>query len=438
MAFNQRSLAYTTRMNDKIGDRVTVKQRTKKKLVIEIELTQGDSFLAEEEVIQANLNVIGMEMTRNQLQTYDTDGATIRIGELTAYSKGSFPAEYQTPYGAITIDRHVYQTSDGGRTMCPLERTAGLCAHSTPKFAKMVANKYSQFSARDAAKDLEENHGRHVSPAFIQDIADAVGTEVEQYLIDGQWRIEPTIDPNRVASIACGLDGAMMPIRYKKWREAMAGTIAFYDEEGQRLETFYVAAAPEYGKEQFVDRFLISIQEAKAFAPHAKTIGLADGARWNWSILTPVCDDVVQDFYHASEYLAQASEAMYPDDIKQSKEWLDDACHRLKHKMGAASRLKHEMEEIHHAMIYRTKRKQTLERCIGYFAQGHSRMKYWKFTKNCLPIGSGVTEAACKVIIKERMCRSGCRWTIEKAAQVLLLRCMAKSGNQWSDFWKRR
>lgn len=424
-------------MNKKLSKNVTVKQSTRRKMVVEIELSDEDDFLSTEETIQEAVNAIGNEMTQVHLKGYDTAESTIRIGEVVAYSKGTFPATYQTPYGSITLDRHVYQTSDGGRTICPLEGNAGLCAHSTPKFAKSVAKKYSQVSAREAAMDLEENHGRRVSPAFIQDLVDAVGTEIEQYLIDGQWSIEPTIDANHVASIACGLDGAMMPILYQKWREAMAGTIAFYDELGNRLQTFYIAAAPEYGKDRFAERFLLSIEEAKAFAPHAKVIGVADGARWNWSILTPVCDDVVQDFYHASEYLSEAAEAMFPDNQEQAKEWLDDACHRLKHKMGAASRLRREMEDAINTMVYRTKRKKALERCIGYFTQGHSRMKYWQFTKNKLPIGSGVTEAACKVIIKTRMCRSGCRWTIEKAEQVLLLRCMAYSGDQETIFWKR-
>ena len=129
---------------------------------------------------------------------------------------------------------------------------------------------------------------------------------------------------------------------------------------------------------------------------------------------------------------------MYPGDPESAKEWLEDACHRLKHKVGAATRLIREMNDFLDDLTYRTKRKKAIERCVGYFSQGHSRMKYWKFSKHKLPIGSGVTEAACKVIIKTRMCRSGCRWTIESAEQVLLLRCMAYSGDQWPIFWKRR
>ncbi len=32
------------------------------------------------------------------------------------------------------------------------------------------------------------------------------------------------------------------------WREAMVGTLAFYDVEGERQHTIYLAATPEYGR----------------------------------------------------------------------------------------------------------------------------------------------------------------------------------------------
>jgi hypothetical protein len=35
------------------------------------------------------------------------------------------------------------------------------------------------------------------------------------------------------------------------YRQAMVSTIALYDNEGERLHTLYVAAAPEYGKAGF-------------------------------------------------------------------------------------------------------------------------------------------------------------------------------------------
>jgi len=41
------------------------------------------------------------------------------------------------------------------------------------------------------------------------------------------------------------------------------------------------------------------------------------------------------------------------------------------------------------------------------------------------PIGSGVTEAACKVIVKQRLCGSGMKWTEGGSAVVLSLRTLS-------------
>ncbi len=41
------------------------------------------------------------------------------------------------------------------------------------------------------------------------------------------------------------------------------------------------------------------------------------------------------------------------------------------------------------------------------------------------PIGSGVREAACKVIVKQRLCGSGMKWTEGGGAVVLSLRTLS-------------
>ena len=39
------------------------------------------------------------------------------------------------------------------------------------------------------------------------------------------------------------------------WREAMTGTITFYNKYGERMHTIYTAAPPEYGKQEFFKKF---------------------------------------------------------------------------------------------------------------------------------------------------------------------------------------
>ena len=63
-------------------------------------------------------------------------------------------------------------------------------------------------------------------------------------------------------------------------------------------------------------------------------------------------------------------------------------------------------------------------------------MDYANYQKRQLPIGSGVTEAACKTIVKQRLCRSGQRWKEKGVTVVLAIRCLDKS-NRWETFWQK-
>jgi hypothetical protein len=62
-------------------------------------------------------------------------------------------------------------------------------------------------------------------------------------------------------------------------------------------------------------------------------------------------------------------------------------------------------------------------------------MNYSSYLKRKIPIGSGVIEAACKVIVKQRMCNSGMRWTEEGARNILILRCFNETDGKWKNFW---
>jgi flagellar motor switch protein FliG len=46
---------------------------------------------------------------------------------------------------------------------------------STPKFAKTVSSKYSEFGGKRVQADLQNNHGRFISHNYAQDISNAVG-----------------------------------------------------------------------------------------------------------------------------------------------------------------------------------------------------------------------------------------------------------------------
>lgn len=65
--------------------------------------------------------------------------------------------------------------------------------------------------------------------------------------------------------------------------------------------------------------------------------------------------------------------------------------------------------------------KADLETTLTYFRNNiaKNRMNYASHVNKNLPIGSGVTEAACKTLVKQRLCGSGMRWKTKGAKVVL-------------------
>jgi hypothetical protein len=156
----------------------TIIARTPTSFTLQVKVPYNDSMLDFEETLQQRLNEAGVVATAEALKQFDTDGSPISVGSTKLTSKGQVEKDYQTPYGVATVARHVYQSSQGGPTYCPLDRDARIIVSSTPRFAKVISHKYAESSSPRVQLDLEENHGRAVSRCLIQDIADAVAAVV--------------------------------------------------------------------------------------------------------------------------------------------------------------------------------------------------------------------------------------------------------------------
>ena len=126
----------------------------------------------------------------------------------------------------------------------------------------------------------------------------------------------------------------------------------------------------------------------------------------------------------------------FPDNEKQREAWLEDRLHRLKHKMGAASRLLRELEAVD-LPKKTTANVEKLYKAISYMKNNQSLMRYYQSVSKNWPIGSGVTEAACKTLVKQRLCGSGMRWKHQSAAIILGIRALSQTKERWEQFWKR-
>jgi len=410
--------------------------RNEKSFTVQVEIPYSNSMLDGEEHLQRGLNEAGSLGTKEVLSQFNTDGSIIEIGGVKLYPHGERePKEFQSPYGPVVVDRYVYQSSEGGKRFVPLDQDARIVGTSTPKFAKMVSSKYACDGAPGVQRDLHDNHGRPVALSFIKNVSDLVGTIA--IAKEAAWSYKLPEFSKAVQSISVGLDGTCLNMMEDGWREAMCGTIAFFDKSGDRLHTIYSAAPPEYGKAKFLEKFGAEVDNVIELFPNKPIVGLADGAASNWGFLGERTDILTVDFWHMSEYLAKAANAMFPgkSNTQQRYEWLDRACHKAKHNFGAISRILGELKEFASSKRMRVDNKKQLNTVITYLTNHKAKMQYHKNIDQNLPIGSGVTEAACKAIVKNRMCKGAARWKQDGAEVVLTIRSIHMTSERWEQFW---
>lgn len=401
---------------------------------IRIEVALSRSMLDTEEVIQQALNEAGVLATAEALQQFDTDGSPLEMGATRWTSKGQEPKAYQTPYGEAVVQRHVYQTAAGGATFCPLERDARIIVTSTPRFAMQVSSKYGEGPGARVVNDLANNHGRAVTLCLVQDLAAAVGSVA--LAKEEQWHYATPALPAPVATVGIGLDGTCMLMCDDGKRQVMVGTISLYDRAGERLHTVYLAATPQYGKATFHARLSREIEHVVGLYPKAALTGIADGAEDNWTFLEEYTKDNCVDFHHVTDYLGGAARAVSPRSFAGRQEWLDRRCHDLKHKEGAAAEILVELQGLSRAGLGEFAL-EGLDKAITYFSNHKHQMDYAQRRAAHKPIGSGVTEGACKTIVKMRMCRGGAKWKEEGAAIVLSLRTLLYTTDRWEQFWAK-
>jgi hypothetical protein len=74
-----------------------------------------------------------------------------------------------------------------------------------------------------------------------------------------------------------------------------------------------------------------------------------------------------------------------------------------------------------------------IERICSFLERNANKMKYDEYLSKGYPIATGFIEGACRHVIKDRMERSGMRWSVNGAQHMLYLRCI-DSGRLWSAF----
>ena len=285
------------------------------------------------------------------------------------------------------------------------------------------------------AEDFEVSHCVSVSPSFVRDLCDGVlGMIVDQEL-SCHYELPADLSLCHVASVAISVDGVYVPMVDEGFREAMSGSISLHDQEGQRLHSIYVATSPEHGKAAFEVLLEHEIGQIKAILPEVTYLGVADGASSNWLFLEEHVSLSLIDYYHASEYLAAFAKACWGQSL-EAKTWFDTYKTILKEKENGVKRVIKELQKQLKHFQSQDNQRSELQKIVQYFKNQSPKMNYYWHKQNNYPIGSGVVEAACKTLVKNRTNQSGMRWKRNGMDAVLTTRALKASPLRWNQCWK--
>ena len=394
----------------------------------------GECHKAEAGLQKALQSVTAAAMTE-LLTRFDSAGEPLRRDGREYTSKGKSPQTYHCSGGDITVERHVYQSSAGGATWCPLEERARILENTTPHFAAIVSGGYAQRSGRGVVTDLRRTLQRELSLEYVQKPAHSAGKAAHAQERARMYTL--ACDPAHVHSVLVCADATCAAIAGEDYKQATAGCFCLLDEEAGRLETIYLAHSPEDAKLSFWERMEREATRLRSVpGQEVPWYGLSDGAPGIQEKLEAMCDVVTLDFYHLAAYV-QEVKAAYGVSSAQQDGWVARVLHDLKHSGGAAARLLRSLTRTARRADQSTGSAAALARAAGYVERNLERMEYALVADEGLPIGSGIIEAACKNVIKQRCAISGARWKRGSLLSVLSLRSLYLSSNRWEQFWDR-
>lgn len=364
-----------------------------------------------------------------------------------------------TLFGTIELWRYGYRywhRDTAEPTIFPLEIQLGLVGGATPALAEAAARYMAETGATQAAvlARLKQQHGVSWGAERLRAVTAGISQAMEQYREDYQvrkilkWLEQASESKGRCKPVlAVGRDGiSLREYRYRFFEVATAATVTIYDRRGRRLGTVYLAFPPELGQQQMTDQLAALVENILRGweGPMPRLCYVTDAGdsetKFYRTVLKPMRHPRtgeqldwyrIVDYFHASERIWTMAEALFgsgKDNELKAHRWARRMCRLLKQPNGP-SRVLHSAAAIRGSLEdISASRDKDYRRAYNYIRCRTRFMQYFDYKAKHLPIGSGVTEAACKTIFTQRLKLSGMRWTRAGARTILNLRVILLSG----------
>jgi len=299
--------------------------------------------------------------------------------------------------------------------------------------------------------------GLEVTTKAVERTAEAIGGDIaqrQQQEIQRAVQLDlPIVAGEPIPILYVQMDGTGVPVVKKETqgrkgktdgqpahtREAKLGCVftqTTWDQQGYPIRdpdsTTYTGAietAEAFGKRLYLEAWKGGWSRA------AKKVVLADGAEWAWNLTELHFPGAVQivDLYHARQHLWELARKLFPNDEGSQKAWIKAHQKRLLDK-GKIEKLVVAIRSIH-STNPEVAEKIRIE--ADYFETNAERIRYPKFRRQHLFVGSGVIEAGCKTVVGSRLKQSSMFWTVRGANAILALRCCQLYG-RFEDYWESR
>lgn len=378
---------------------------------------------------------------------------------------------YHSLVGGLHVHRFTYRECyRNGVTYVPLELDAGLMEHMTPGLAKCVALGFADMPMRRFEKLLTAA-GR-IPPS--RSTLDRSARDLGAYAMAANEEIEPQIRaqevvPTAAKRIVLGLDRTAVPMRPSdtargaqyvcrdmrrsrpkqdlsivkgavQWKMDYVGTVCLVDGTGQRLVSRQYRLPSDVTPEPIIARMLADVRHVLGQRPDIGVVVVQDGAPELWKSLGNALRsesavrswEEVLDWYHLDERLSKCLDLCVDDGkarAAQRSRWHK----QLLEKGGGVGRILSSLKR--HAQKLDPEKAEPLREHIRYLGKQTSRTDYAEYKRRGLPIGSGVTEGACKSLVSVRAKRSGQRWSQRGLTAALHLRCIQQS-DRFDGFWR--
>lgn len=436
-------------------------------------------LVAVERRVQELTNAYGRALMREVLARADTSAPEVTIGGEDWGNRRVTPATYETVFGAIEMKRSTYQRSGRGRVAIPLELRLGIVEGAyTPRVARILTKAVALMPEADAEDLLHEVGVAQLSKSTLHRVPRAIASRYEKRreIIEKALRASDPI-PVLATTMQIALDGVMVPqdgeharARGRKtdtpapprherrhgrigpeppsstdgttgraWHEASVGTVAFFDADGNRLKTTYLARMPEPFKATLAASLEAEMQAVVEERPDINICFASDGAPPQWAALSAMRSrlpasatghrmDLV-DAFHVAEYVQLAANAVEGEHSSAAKILAATWRETIKLETHGVPRVLRALRSRRPKATAKTARKD-LNRAIDYIANQHKlgRMNYPEALARNYPIGTGTTEAAAKTVVGTRMKRAGARFSQHGGQTVMLFRTAILSG----------